>query len=294
MPDDTLRTVSTRSIRGIRNGALEDASAAAFWRNDMELLPSSKPLVGRKGLIVGLANEHSIAYGCAEVLHAVGAELAVTWINEKARPYAEPLARRLEAPIATALDVEQPGAMEGVFAAIRERWGRLDFALHSIAYAPQGDLRGRVVDTTRDGFGRAMDVSCHSFIRMARLAEPLMDQGGTLLTMSYVGAHEVVPLYGVMGPVKAALEASVRYLAAELGPRGIRVHAVSPGPLRTRAASGIPDFDRLLADARERSPLKRGVDIEEVGTLCAFLVSDAARALTGATHYVDAGFHIIA
>jgi enoyl-[acyl-carrier protein] reductase I len=192
------------------------------------------------------------------------------------------------------LDVEQPGQMEALFATIRERWGRLDFALHSIAYAPAADLHGRVADSSREGFARAMTISCHSFMEMARLAEPLMDKGGALLTMSYLGADEVVPHYGIMGPVKAALEASVRYLATELGPRGIRVNAVSPGPIQTRAASGIPAFEKLMADARERAPLKRAVNTEDVGTLCTFLVSDAARAITGDTLYVDGGFHILA
>ena len=251
-------------------------------------------LAGRKGLVVGIANEHSIAYGCARILRRCGAELAVTWLNDKARPQVEPLAQELGAPIAMALDVEKPGAMEAVFDAVRERWGRLDFVLHSIAFAPAADLHGRVADSSREGFARAMDISCHSFVRMARLAEPLMADGGTLLTMSYLGADEVVPHYGVMGPVKAALEASVRYLATELGPRGIRVHAVSPGPIRTRAASGIPGFDDLVAEARRCAPLARDVEIDDVGGFCAFLVSDAARAITGDVHYVDGGFHILA
>jgi enoyl-[acyl-carrier protein] reductase I len=254
----------------------------------------STVLAGRKGLIVGIANENSIAYGCARVFRDLGAELAVTWLNEKARPHVEPLARSLDATIAMPLDVEQPGQMEAVFAAVREKWGRLDFVLHSIAFAPKQDLHGRVVESTREGFARAMDISCHSFIRMARLAEPLMDRGGSLLTMSYLGAAEVVAHYGVMGPVKAALEASVRYLAAELGPRAIRVNAVSPGPMQTRAASGIPAFDQLLAQARERAPLRQPVELEDVGTYCAFLVSDAAKAITGDTHYVDGGLHILA
>ena len=261
-------------------------------------LPSSQllssVLAGRKGLIVGIANENSIAYGCARIFHDLGAELAVTWLNEKARPHVEPLARSLSATIAMPLDVEQPGQMEALFAAIREKWGRLDFVLHSIAFAPKQDLHGRVVESTREGFARAMDISCHSFIRMAGLAEPLMDHGGSLLTMSYLGAAEVVAHYGVMGPVKAALESAVRYLAAELGPRAIRVNAVSPGPIQTRAASGIPGFDELMADARERAPLRQPVELEDVGTFCAFLVSDAARAITGDTHYVDGGFHILA
>jgi enoyl-[acyl-carrier protein] reductase I len=255
---------------------------------------SQSLLAGRKGLVVGIANEHSIAYGCARMFRDCGAELAVTWLNEKARPYVEPLARELTATITLPLDVEQEGALEAVFDTIGERWGRLDFLLHSIAFAPQQDLHGRVADTSRAGFARAMDISCHSFMRMARLAEPLMDRGGTMLTMSYLGANEVVPHYGVMGPVKAALEAAVRYLATELGPRGIRVNAVSPGPIRTRAASGIPEFDELIAEARRRSPLLREVEIDDVGSLCAFLVSDAAQAITGDVHYVDGGFHILA
>jgi enoyl-[acyl-carrier protein] reductase I len=254
----------------------------------------SRVLAGRKGLIVGIANEASIAYGCARTFRDLGADLAVTWLNDKARPHVEPLARSLDASIAMGLDVERPGEMDAVFAAIRERWGHLDFVLHSIAFAPKDDLHGRVADSTREGFARAMDISCHSFMRMARLAEPLMADGGSLITMSYLGADEVVSNYGVMGPVKAALESAVRYLAAELGPRGIRVNAVSPGPILTRAASGIPGFDRLIADARERAPLRRPVELEDVGTFCAFLVSDGARTITGDTHYVDGGLHILA
>jgi enoyl-[acyl-carrier protein] reductase I len=255
---------------------------------------SENLLSGRKGLVVGMANGHSIAYGCARMFRNCGAELAVTWINDKTRSYVEPLARELSASIMMPLNVEQSGAMEAVFDAIRERWGRLDFLLHSIAFAPADDLHGRVADVSREGFGRAMDISCHSFMRMARLAEPLMDKGGTLLAMSYIGAEEVVPRYGVMGPVKAALEATVRYLASELGPRGIRVNAVSPGPIKTRSASGIRDFDKLFDEARRRAPLAREVQIDDIGSLCAFLVSDAAQAITGDTHYIDGGFHILA
>lgn len=250
-------------------------------------------LQGKKGLVVGIANEHSIAAGCARAFHDAGAELAITWFNDKARPYVEPLARQFEATIMLPLDVEQPDQLESVFDAIGARWGRLDFLLHSIAFAPKSDLHGRVVDSSREGFARAMDISCHSFARMARLAEPLMKEGGSMTTMSYVGAEEVIPDYGLMGPVKAALEASVRYLAAELGPRGIRVNAVSPGPLATRAASGIPHFDALLAQAAQRAPLRRLVEIGEVGALCAFLAGDGAKAMTGNTLYIDAGYHIL-
>ena len=255
---------------------------------------SESLLAGRKGLVVGIANPQSIAFGCARMFRRCGAELAVTWLNEKARAHVEPLAQELGATIALPLDVERSGDMEAVFDAIRAQWGRLDFVLHSIAFAPAADLHGRVADSSREGFARAIDVSCHSFFRMARLAEPLMEEGGTLLTMSYLGAAEVVPHYGVMGPVKAALEASVRYLATEFGASGIRVNAVSPGPMRTRAASGIAGFDDLLADAQRRAPLTREVEIDDVGSLCAFLVSDAARAITGDVHYIDAGLHILA
>lgn len=250
-------------------------------------------LQGKKGLVVGVANDKSIAWGCARALRDAGAELALTWFNDKARPHVEPLAQQLQAPITLPLDVEQAGQMEAVFDAIAQRWGQLDFVLHSIAFAPKSDLHGRVVHSSREGFARAMDISCHSFARMAHLAEPLMPQGGSLMTMSYVGAEEVIPGYGLMGPVKAALEASTRYLAAELGPKGIRVNAISPGPLATRAASGIPDFDALLQEAVQRAPLRRLVDIDEVGALCTFLAGDGAKAITGSTLYVDAGYHIL-
>ncbi|WP_050461074.1 enoyl-ACP reductase FabI [Herbaspirillum autotrophicum] len=254
------------------------------------MLPS---LQGKKGLVVGIANQHSIAWGCARAFHAAGAELAVTWLNDKAEPYVAPLAQQLDAVLAMPLDVEQDGQMEAVFAAIEQQWGQLDFILHSIAFAPAEDLHARVTDSSAAGFARAMDISCHSFMRMARLAEPLMRNGGCLLTMSYLGADEVIANYGLMGPVKAALEASVRYMATELGPKGIRVSAVSPGPLATRAASGLADFDQLLDDAARRAPLRRLVDIDDVGALCTFLVSDGARSITGDTLYVDAGYHIL-
>lgn len=250
-------------------------------------------LQGRRGLIVGIANDQSIAWGCAQACHAAGAELALTWLNDKARPHVEPLAEQVGATLRLPLDVEQPGELEAVFEAIAREWGGLDFLVHSIAFAPKADLMGRVVDTSAAGFARAMDISCHSFVRMARLAEPLMAQGGSLVTMSYLGAEEVVPSYGLMGPVKAALESSVRYLAAELGPRGISVNAVSPGPVATRAASGLPHFDELLERSRQRAPLRRLVDIAEVGALCRHLVSPLGRALTGNVLYVDGGLHIL-
>jgi enoyl-[acyl-carrier protein] reductase I len=247
----------------------------------------------RRGLVVGIANEHSIAYGCAVKLHAFGAELAVTYLNEKAEHYVRPLAEQLQAELILPLDVEQPGQLEAVFERIRAEWGRLDFVIHSIAFAPRQDLHGRVVDCSLAGFQQAMRVSCYSFIEMARLAEPLMTPGGALLTMSYYGADKVVNNYNVMGPVKAALEATTRYLAAELGEKGIRVFAVSPGPLKTRAASGIAAFDELVEAAVSRAPAHRLVDIAEVGRVVAFLVGGSASGMTGDTIYIDAGLHIM-
>ncbi len=250
-------------------------------------------LNGKKGLVVGVANNHSIAYGCAKAFNICGAELAITYLNAKAEPHVRPLAELLAAPLILPLDVEQEGQLEAVFEAIKEKWGHLDFLVHSIAFAPKEDLHGRVVDCSREGFMRAMDISCHSFLRMAKLAEPLMVNGGTLLTMSYLGADEVVDNYGMMGPVKAALQASTRYLASELGPNGIRVHAISPGPLATRAASGIAHFDNLMREAEERAPLHRLVSIDDVGALAAYLCSDVAKTLTGGTIFIDGGFHIV-
>jgi enoyl-[acyl-carrier protein] reductase I len=251
-------------------------------------------LKGRRGLVVGIANEHSIAYGCAAKLRAFGAGLAVTWLNEKAERFVRPLAEGLGAEIAMPLDVEQPGQIEAVFDEIGRKWGRLDFVIHSIAFAPREDLHGRVVDCSAEGFTQAMRVSAWSFLRMAKLAEPLMTQGGALVTMSYHGADKVVDHYNIMGPVKAALEASVRYAAAELGPKGIRAYAVSPGPLRTRAASGIAHFDELIDMAVSRAPAGRLVDIAEVGRVVAFLVSGAASGMTGDTIHVDGGLHNMA
>jgi enoyl-[acyl-carrier protein] reductase I len=247
-----------------------------------------------KVLVCGIANEHSIAYGCAKAFHELGAQLAITYLNEKSRGYVEPLARDMEAPLLLPLDVSQPGELEAVFAEIEKTWGRLDVLVHSVAWAPKDDLQGGLLNCSAEGFAKAMDVSCHSFIRMARLAAPLMKDGGTMFTMSYYGANKVVPNYNVMGPVKAALEAASRYLAYELGPKGIRVHPISPGPLKTRAASGLKDFDLLLTEAAQRAPLGELVDIMDVGFTCAFLATPYARRLSGETVYVDGGVHVMA
>jgi enoyl-[acyl-carrier protein] reductase I len=252
-----------------------------------------KPLGDKKGLVIGIANEHSIAYGCAKAFRMLGADLAITYLNDKNRPFVEPLAIELGAPIFMPCDMREPGQLEAVFHTIRKAWGRLDFALHAIAFAPKEDLHGRLTDCSRDGFLLAMDVSCHSFVRMARLAEPLMTDGGALFTMSYYGAEKVIEHYNVMGPVKAALESAVRYLAAELGPAGIRVHAISPGPVMTRAASGIDHFDELMETAAKRAPERHLVSIEDVGAATAYLATDYAKLITGETVYIDGGYHIV-
>jgi enoyl-[acyl-carrier protein] reductase I len=251
-------------------------------------------LAGKKALVCGIANDSSIAYGCASAFHELGADLAITYATDKAKAHVEPLAKSLDASIFMPLDVAKPGDLEAVFARIEKDWGRLDVLVHSIAWAPKEDLQGGLLDCSAEGFGKAIDISCHSFVRMARLAAPLMKDGGTLFTMSYHGASKVVPNYNVMGPVKAALEACARYLAYELGPRNIRVHAISPGPLKTRAASGLKDFDLLLNEAAQRAPIGELVDIMDVGYTCAFLATPYARRMSGETLYVDGGVHVMA
>jgi enoyl-[acyl-carrier protein] reductase I len=258
---------------------------------DPDRLPAV--LAGKKALIVGVANAHSIAWGCASAMRQAGADIAMTYLNERARPHVEPLAKEVEASLFMPLEVREPAQVEALFAAVEKAWGRIDILVHSIAFAPKEALQGRVVDCPREGFLAAMDVSCWSFLDLARRAEPLMTQGGTMLTMSYLGANAVVENYGIMGPVKAALESAVRYVATELGPKGIRVHAVSPGPLATRAASGIKDFDELMENVSTRAPVRRLVTIEEVGAACVFLSSDYGAAMTGETLYVDGGYHIL-
>ncbi len=249
-------------------------------------------LHGKKGLVLGIANDQSLAYGCARAFRQEGAELAITYLNEKAEPHVRPLAEDLQATLIEPCDVRRHDEVDALFDKIRERWGRLDFLLHAIAYAPKEDLHARVVDCSEEGFLTAMSVSCHSFIRLARRAEPLMTDGGCLLTMTFYGSDRVVDQYNLMGPVKAALESTVRYLAAELGPQGIRVHAISPGPVKTRAASGIKDFDVLLEQARDEAPAGKLVTLDDVGAVASFLVSDRASKMTGNTAFVDAGLHI--
>lgn len=259
----------------------------------MPLHTANTSLQGLKGLVVGIANQNSIAWGCAEAFRAAGAELAITYLNAKAEPHVRPLAESVHASLIEPLDVEDDAQMSQLFEKIAQQWGQLDFVLHSIAFAPLDDLHGAVLNTSREGFARAMDISCHSLIRLARHAAPLMTAGGALLTMSYEGANRVAPNYGIMGLVKAALESATRSLAAELGPKNISVNAISPGPIATRAASGIRDFDQLMQDSIERAPLGRVVTIDEVGALASLLVSPLGRGITGDVIVVDGGRHIL-
>jgi enoyl-[acyl-carrier protein] reductase I len=252
-------------------------------------------LEGKKALILGIANDQSIAYGCALALRAFGADIAMTYLNEKTKKYTQHIADRLEVPpeLYVPCDVTQEGQLEAAFAAVENHWGKLDIGLHSIAFAPKDDLHGRVVDCSMEGFTTAMQISCYSFIHFAKLAEPLMKDGGVLVTMTYHGAERVVNHYNVMGPVKAALQASALYLAAELGPKNIRVHPVSPGPLKTRAASGIGHFDELMERAAAKAPARALSTIEDVGVATAFLCTDYAKMITGDVMYIDGGYHIV-
>ncbi|MCZ4354585.1 enoyl-ACP reductase FabI [Roseovarius aestuarii] len=251
-----------------------------------------KPLEGKTVLVVGVANAHSIAAGCAQAFADAGAEIAMTYMNETAKPYVQPVADAVGAKLLLPLDVEAEGQMDAVFAAIDARWGRLDVLVHSIAFCVAKDLHGRVVDCSRTGFAQAMDISVHSLIRMAQLAEPLMTKGGTILTMTYYGGEKVVGHYNIMGPVKAALEGTMRALAVELGPKGIRVNAISPGPLQTRAGSGIAHFDELVDAARSRAPEQILMTIKDVGDVAVMLASDGMRSVTGDVTYVDGGLHV--
>lgn len=251
-------------------------------------------LAGKRGLVVGIANGHSIAAGCATAFRQAGAELALTYLNAKALPFIRPVAEGLGTTLLLPCDVRIPGELEAVFDRIAQDWGRLDFLLHSIAFAPREDLHASVVDCSAEGFAMAMDVSCHSFIRMAKLAAPLMTEGGSLMTVSFYGADRVVENYNLMGPVKAALESSVRYMAADLAPRRIRAFAISAGAIRTRAASGIDRFDDLLDRVRARTPAGRLVDIADVGRIAAFLASDAAAPMSGSVVHADNGAHTVA
>lgn len=249
-------------------------------------------LAGKVALVLGVANAQSIAAGCAQAFADAGADVALTYQGAKARAFVEPVAAAVGAKLLLPLDVTIEGEMEAVFAAVQARWGHVDILVHSLAFCGADDLHGRVTDCSAAGFAQAMDISVHSLIRAARLAEPLMHAGGAILTMSYYGGEKVVDNYNIMGPVKAALEAVVRNLAVELGPRQIRVNALSPGPLRTRAGSGIAHFDALVDAARDRAPEQALVTVADVGDVAAMLASDGARCVTGEVVHIDGGLHV--
>lgn len=245
-----------------------------------------------KGLIVGIANESSIAWGCAKALHAAGADIAMTYLNEKTKKFIEPLAHEINASFLLPLDVTNDDQQQNLFDEISLKWDDFDFLLHSIAFAPKEDLMGRVTDCSREGFMTAMDVSCHSLIRLTKMAEPFMKNGGSVLTMSYYGARKVIDNYNMMGPVKAALEMVVRYMACELGPKNIRVNALSPGPVKTRAASGLSHFDDMMEKAALEAPIHQLLSIEQIGEAAAFMLSDKARHITGQTIHIDNGYNL--
>lgn len=249
-------------------------------------------LSGKTALIVGIANEHSLAWAAAQRYRGAGARIAITYLNDKAKRHVEPLAEKVKADLFLECDVTKAGALDAVFDSVQKHWGKLDLGFHAIASAPKADLQGRLTDCSADGFAAALQISCYSLLHMARRAELLMRTGGSLTTLSFYGAEKVVDHYNVMGPVKAALECAVRYLAHELGPSDIRVNAISAGPVATRAASGLTHFEELLNETAHKSPLRRTVDASEVGKAALFLASDLASGVTGEILHVDAGFHI--
>ena len=254
---------------------------------------SSELLRGKRGLIMGVANSRSIAWGIARACRGAGAELAFSYQGDALKKRVQPLAEEVNGLLVGHCDVTEPSTIDAVFAGVKAAWGSLDFVVHAIAFSDRDQLNGRYIDTTEDNFTKTMQVSCYSFTAVARRAEKLMPQGGALLTLSYYGAEKWIPHYNVMGIAKAALESSVRYLAADLGGQNIRVNAISSGPIKTLAASGIGDFRYILKWNEHNAPLRRSVSSEEVGNTAVYLVSDLARGVTGEIHHVDAGYHIV-
>ena len=257
-------------------------------------MPDVKPLMaGKRGLVLGLANDRSLAWGIAKAVHEQGAELAFTFQGEALGKRVKPLAESLGSDLIVDCDVLDGASVDNLFATLSQKWGRLDFLVHAVAFSDKEELKGKYVDTTRDNFLRTMEVSCYSFTDLARRAAPLMTEGGSMLTLTYYGAERVMPHYNVMGVAKAALEASVRYMAVDLGGQNIRVNAISAGPIKTLAASGIGDFRYILKWNQYNSPLKRNVTIEEVGGAGLYLLSDLSSGVSGETHHVDCGYHVV-
>jgi enoyl-[acyl-carrier protein] reductase I len=250
-------------------------------------------LSGKRGLVMGVANSRSIAWGIAQAAHRHGAQLAFTYQGDALKKRVEPLAKELDAHVVGHCDVTDPASVDQVFENVREMWGEIDFVVHCIAFSDKDELTGRYVDTSEANFNKSLNISCYSFTAIAQRAEKLMTKGGSMLTLTYYGAEKWMPHYNVMGVAKAALEASVRYLAADLGPQAIRVNAISAGPIKTLAASGIGDFRYILKWNEYNSPLRRTVTIEEVGETAAYLLSDMSRGVTGEILHVDAGYHVV-
>jgi enoyl-[acyl-carrier protein] reductase I len=250
-------------------------------------------MAGKKGVIMGVANNLSLAWGIARTLHAHGAEMAFTYQGEALGKRVIPLAESLDQNIVLECDVTDEASIDAVFAVLEEKWGKIDFLVHAIGFSDKSELRGKYIDTTRDNFRMTMDISCYSFTAVAKRAAGLMSDGGSMVTLTYYGAERVIPHYNVMGVAKAALEASVRYLAVDLGGQGIRVNAISAGPIKTLAASGIGDFRYILRWNEYNSPLKRNVTIDDVGGSALYLLSDIGSGVTGETHHVDAGYHVV-
>ena len=248
---------------------------------------------GKRGLIIGLANNKSMAWGIAKACADHGAEIALTYQGDALKKRVEPLAEELGAMVVGNLDVTDNDSVDACFDHLAKIWGRLDFLVHAVAFSDKNELTGKFVDTTRDNFARTMDISCYSLVSLTQKALPLMSEGGSVVTLTYYGAERVMPHYNVMGVAKAALEAAVRYLAADLGPQGIRVNALSAGPIKTLAASGIGDFRYILKWNEYNSPLRKTVTIEEVGNSALYLLSDLSSSVTGETHHVDAGYHVV-
>jgi enoyl-[acyl-carrier protein] reductase I len=257
-------------------------------------MTDTKPLMaGKRGLVMGVANDRSIAWGIASAVHAQGAELAFTYQGEALAKRVRPLAESVGSDLVLPCDVSDDASIDATFDVIREKWGRLDFAVHAIAYSDKEELKGKYLHTSRENFIKSLDISCYSFTAMAQRAVPLMTEGGSLLTLTYYGAERVMPHYNVMGVAKAALESSVRYLAVDLGEQNIRVNAISAGPIKTLAASGIGDFRYILRWNEYNSPLRRNVSTDQVGGAALYLLSDLAAGVTGEVHHVDCGYHVV-
>ena len=254
---------------------------------------STALMSGKKGLIMGVANERSIAWGIAKAVHAHGGELGFTYQGEALERRVRPLAESVDSGVVLPCDVTDDSSIDKVFEGVAERWGKLDFLVHAIAFADKDELKGKYVNTSRDNFIRSLDVSCYSFTAIAQRAAPLMNPGGSLVTLTYYGAERVMPHYNVMGVAKAALEASVRYLAVDLGGAEVRVNAISAGPIKTLAASGIGDFRYILKWNEYNSPLRRNVTIDQVGSAALYLLSDLSSGVTGEIHHVDSGYHTV-